>query len=354
MSTREATFGDVRAIAQSEPSAGRWFELCAMLEAWPRAHELDEAVVPYLSAHMSRWPDDLMVVPDRWVDDYLSGALGELATLPKKLFLVSRFKQAGLFRRLLDASAIGSLTQLFIGWNGLGPEHLARLSGCDALGGLTHLSLLGNRIGGLRPLVEGAWRDDLVWLDLAHSDMGPRDLKILFDEGVFARLRHLDVSHNPLQSLGSLRADASPLMSRLEVLSVGGSELGNEGAARLIGGASGGALRALDLSYNLLTDETARLLVRSGVLRGLKTLDLNSNTIGDEGIAAIVSSPDCAGLERLRVQRNAFGVDGVRAIASSPFLGSLTELRVSGSSPEVHATLAESSTLPRNVRAMFR
>jgi hypothetical protein len=353
MTHEPTTFGDVRAIAQGEPSAGLWFALCSALERWEDQRELEEVVVPYLRSYMQRWPDDDRVVPDRWIPDYLSGALGVVGELPRKLFMVSRLKEPGVFESLLDATLTRHLTRLFLGWNHLDSDRIFRLSRRETFSGLTHLSLRGNGLyeHGVDAVVSGRWAEQLEWLDLACLSLTREHLSPLKRAGALPALRHLDLSQNPLGSWVSFKGT---VIERVESLNLGGAALGDAGVSAMAGSCPDMRPRALDLSGNEIGDVGVRALIEGGLTSGLRALDLTNNRVGDAGVRMLASSPASGRIERLSLSGNAFGLDGVRALASSPNLGGLQWLEIHRLSPEATETLARSEHLPAHVTAKWR
>ena len=353
MTHEPTTFGDVRAIAQGEPSAGLWFALCSALERWEDPRELEEVVVPYLRSYMQRWPDDDRVVPDRWIPDYLSGALGVVGELPRKLFMVSRLKDPGVFDSLLDATLTSHLTRLFLGWNHLDSERIFRLSRRETFSGLTHLSLRGNGLyrHGVDAVVSGMWADRLEWLDLACLSLTREHLSPLKRAGTLPSLRHVDLSQNPLGSWVSFKGT---VVERVESLNLGGAGLGDAGASAMAGSCPDMRPRVLNLSGNEMGDMGVRALIEAGLTSELRVLDLTNNRVGDAGVRMLANAPTSAKLERLCLSGNAFGLDGVRALASSPHLGALQELEIHRLSTEATETLARSEHLPEHVTAKWR
>ncbi len=353
MTQRPTTFGDVRAIAQGEPSAALWFELCGALERWGDRRELEEVVVPYLSGYMDRWPDDDRVVPDRWIPRYLSGELGVVGELPRKLFMVSRLKDPGVYASLLDATLTTNLTRLFLGWNHLNSDRIIELSSRDTFSGLTHLSLRGNSLyrRGVDAVVSGRWAAKLEWLDLACLSLTPKDLEPLRHVAAMPSLRHLDLSQN---NLGAWVRFRGTVIERVRSLNLGGVELMDEGVRSMVEGCPAMRPRTLDLSSNGIGDAGVMALLASELMSDLRELDLNGNQVGDAGVRALVTSPKSAGLRRLKLRGNAFGLDGVRAIAQSPHLSDLVELEIHRLTSEATETLARSETLPSRITGQWR
>lgn len=65
-------FGEVRSLVMGEPSKAAFIKL-AMLVDKVSEQELEEAWLPYLLDHLSRWPDVMRILVKPWFDDAVAG-----------------------------------------------------------------------------------------------------------------------------------------------------------------------------------------------------------------------------------------------------------------------------------------
>jgi uncharacterized protein (TIGR02996 family) len=87
-------------------------------------------------------------------------------------------------------------------------------------------------------------------------------------------------------------------------------------------------LRHLDLSNNPVRDAGARLVAECPHLGGLTSLNLSSALIGNVGAQALARAKGFSGLRELYLCDNRIGATGVRALAESPLASQLRVLHV--------------------------
>lgn len=87
-------------------------------------------------------------------------------------------------------------------------------------------------------------------------------------------------------------------------------------------------LRHLDLSNNPIRDAGARLIAGCPHLSGLVSLNLSSAAIGNAGAQALAKTTALSGLRELYLCDNRIGASGVRAVAESPLAARLQILHL--------------------------
>lgn len=104
-----------------------------------------------------------------------------------------------------------------------------------------------------------------------------------------------------------------------------------------------GRLRHLDLSNNPIRDAGARLIAACPHLGGLTSLNLSSAVIGNAGVQALAGTASLARLRELYLCDNRVGATGVRALAESPLAAQLQiiHLRFNDFGPESRRLLEQ-------------
>ncbi len=244
MSEHDASFGDLRALLHQKPSSKRWQRLLAMLRDWPVRAQLEREVVPYVSAHLDRWPMQMMGLSlDRvwWCDDASSEVM------------------------------------------------LRRWTAADS---------------GILPLVA----EDAKWLRhvLRHLDYDVEHatkLKPLIHVGAFSRVRSMSWVHheNPkrflaeLQRVLAVRGGDVPL-ERFEMEACFFHE---EAVERLMSLIDVSRLHTLAINHSI--KPSAIPLLCEEVWAGVKSLELTGDLLRLEDARVLLKMPLCQGLERLRV-----------------------------------------------------
>jgi uncharacterized protein (TIGR02996 family) len=171
--------------------------------------------------------------------------------------------------RALASARFGSLADLSLFNDRIGPKGMAALAASPHLASLRRLCLLGSQIGakGARSLVGAVTLAGLRYLDLYGNGLGPDEAKILAGAPHWAGLRHL---------------------------SVGGNQIGALGARTLLRSANLAGLWTLDLSESNMTDATARDAAAKTPLRELRRLIVHNygpKKLTEEGERALAGSP---------------------------------------------------------------
>jgi len=122
--------------------------------------------------------------------------------------------------------------------------------------------------------------------ELHVRDAGP-GLAEFLQAPWLARLRHLDLSNNPIRDAGARLIAACPHLGGLASLNLSSAAIGNAGAQALAGAAT---------------------------LTGLRELYLCDNRIGATGVRALAESPLAARLQMIHVRFNDFGLESLRLL----------------------------------------
>ena len=67
-----SSFGDLRSAAQRPPGPDAWRGLCHLAQRF-ESDTFHERALPYLKAHLDRWPDALRCAPRSWIRRVASG-----------------------------------------------------------------------------------------------------------------------------------------------------------------------------------------------------------------------------------------------------------------------------------------
>lgn len=176
--------------------------------------------------------------------------------------------------KLLKDARFGSLEDLDLSWNGLGPEGATALAGWWCRWPVRSLNLQGNNIQD-----EGVL--DLLAAASTHAN--------------FSCLEELNLANNRLsfisiEALAGQRPHSLNLLARLRKLSLANNSLG-DGGAQVMRGVSMPCIEEVDLSHTGLDGEAASLvlMVMSGELSRLRRLELSGNPVG--GTYGIVFDP---------------------------------------------------------------
>lgn len=219
-------------------------------------------------------------------------------------------------------------------------EHIDALAGLPILARISHLDLSNNtgihnrfdRLfynGGLRDLNSLVLRNVRVWgEDLPRWPMIPG----------FPKLRHLDLSGNPVGDTGLGVLAEHPGFAPVRSLTLRGD--GQE-------------------PYDLIGDEGLIRLARSHIAASLEWLDLSDNDIGDAGIESLTASTGFGRLRELILSVFRMTASGALALSRWPRLDTIDRIDLSGSpiSEQAHeilgaSTLAAKFVLPRQVHSL--
>ncbi len=242
-----------------------------------------------------------------------------------------------------------SLSRLGLSFNALGARSVSAICNTSGLSGLTELclglerpsplSLRGSRrmpyhhgLGNYMPRFETADLIELfsapalqalTHLNLAFTNLGPRDIQALADVEGLPSLEVLDLSYNTLGDEGLEAFARSPYRTQLRELSLIGCQLSAAGVEALASSEHMQTLESLDLSGNAIGVRGIRALAR---MPHLHTLKLSRARISNEELEALADAFDGRGIEHLELQYNDFDADAALALArawnpSGMFLG---------------------------------
>ncbi len=269
------SFGDLRSLAQREPSRPVWATLCAMIESWPDARERDELASPYVLEQLDRrWPDDLRVLPGRWVYER-AGQAPHYLSWGRALHLGRRDLRSigdGTLR-WPDAFPWEGVTRVRVQMGASAIRLLAPLRAGALFEGLDALSFSSLRPGArelLSSLLERGSLERLLELEL----MTP---------GVRADVANLALDHPGLPSLRALS------FTRMGEHSIQQELDGDALAHRVAASARAGSLTTLGLRFVRLSDAGALALAQAR-LPALEGLNLEGNRLTQRGLDALLAS----------------------------------------------------------------
>lgn len=330
-------FGDVRSLLQQPPSHQSWAQLCAWVER-SDDEELEQAVLPYVRQHLSRWPDRMRAAPRAWLDRMLQDskkrvpAMALVSVLDLRSYAAARASwnkerdedlswilrrtELEYVRHILMhrvSPTVGELGALAANPAAAKVESI-ELGECELPANSDGRALLEVReLVGLR---EVAWTaaklDDLFIQRLAEAPLG-------------GQLERLDVSGNALTHVGVARLLSDARFARLRSLSAGKNPAqGRPLAALLSGSTAVSQLRELSLSQLDMRD-TLAVLVRGPLAERLERLELWKAGLHSGAIEALAAAP-LGALRALELSKNAVGDAGAQALAATTGLGALEEL----------------------------
>jgi hypothetical protein len=270
------SFGDLRSLAQRPPSKPVWATLCAMIESWPDPDERDALASPYVLGLLDRaWPDDLRVVPGRWLYERASSRPHylhwgrTLALSARDLRLVG----SGHATWPMHDFPWAAITRVRLQMGDLSPKALAPLGG-PVFDGLTALSFTSSAPGALELLESMGRAGALSGLELLE----------LATPGVRVEVANLVLEHADLPNLRALHLTRSaPKHATTSTLD------GNALAHRVAQSPAAPRLTSLALRFVQLGDVGARALARAP-LHALEHLDLCGNALSERGLDALLSS----------------------------------------------------------------
>jgi uncharacterized protein (TIGR02996 family) len=211
--------------------------------------------------------------------------------------------------------------------HGLTNRHLAQLSGCPPLAGVTAVTLTTDvRRSDMRTLVRTSWFAGLGELDLGRACVSDRALAVLGGSTRPLALERLGLCRSHLTSQAARELAHSRLLGGLTVLDLRHNRLGDSAIEALLGGARPGRLTHLLLAGNCVGPRGVRALARGLGRARLSHLDLGRNPLGPEGTAVLATAPLLAGLIHLDLGLCQLATEGVRALLCSPHLDRLEHL----------------------------
>jgi uncharacterized protein (TIGR02996 family) len=281
---------------------------------------------------------------------------------------------------LAESPHCGTLRDLKLGFNEIGPDGARWLTTARFLPQLQKLGLPGARIG-LQGLLELLARDafeQLRTLDLSQNDLDGEAVLELAKCPSLRFLEHLDLDDNP-QSSGGLpavgeSAFAATLLSltfsntnptvreltsfaggrfeRLKKLDVSNDGIDEDGLAPFFNAAWLAGLIELDLAGNWLTREASQILSQVP-FRRLKILNLGYNRLGDAGVVALTRSTHLATVRELSLRSISAGPEGVLALANSQRFPHLEYLMIDGNDIGYEGAVALAKTRHFNLKELW-
>lgn len=120
-------FGELRSLLQQPPSEATWLELCELIErAWlDHPDECVDAMLPYATQALERWPDALRKMPGNWQHYITTESDFAPAILPRTVRIKPLAQEP--WRVLLEWLDTAQLTSLDVSNAKLGPLQIARL-----------------------------------------------------------------------------------------------------------------------------------------------------------------------------------------------------------------------------------
>lgn len=326
------TFGEVRSIAQGEPTANQWKKLCRMLEAWEDPTSLEQVVLPYLMGALSRWPDDLRVAPEHWVTRQLGGEDIPALLVTRKLVLRSMWfgAAARVSEALTHSPGFANCVILQI-QAGTGASELVAMLDADE-SWLTRIKSLrffnvdlGDELA--QTLVASKNLARLEELRLDYTKLTGVTLEAIAKAPLAASLKSLGLQQIDLSASHALLENLEKL-PKLESLELRSAELAVSHLDELSALRPPENLRSLSLRDNRARDQGVRALARGRFGANLKGLVLSNNQIGTAGARAIAESEQSSSLEVLDLQMNRLDTDAAMELARTPFLQNLRELKL--------------------------
>lgn len=217
----------------------------------------------------------------------------------------------------------------FTRWTGIE----STLAECESLARLRHLELRDPSVGGpevvagLRALLVSPHLTELRGLAMPHLGLDPGAVVGVLSALAAHNLGLLDLSVNPIMTVGAMNLVALPVLGRLRELDLTRCGLNDRSVAYLPNARFAGQLHSLKLDSNPIEANGARALAAFDLFAGVRVLSLNELPIGPDGVAAVVGCRRLANVRELQLRRTGGSDPGARAIASA---GQLTELRILG------------------------
>lgn len=329
-----SSFGEIRSILQKPPSSTAWGALCDALKAMPE-DELHAQALPYAESLLSRWPDHLRLMPERWMD-----TIGPLPSL-EALHPAASLARSLVFDVLDDARIDEILLSELIA-----PLHIISFESCSCFGqrarsrlinlvhapyadALEHLSLWSRhlRASGVLALTDARWLEQLRSLNLGANFIGDEGLRefLSHTDQRWVRLETLLLANSDLSDAGA-RALAYANLDELRYLDLGENFIGAQGALTLVNALNFTSLEALMLPRNSIKDAGAIALSRAPSMRRLKVLDLCHNWLTDVGVIALAKSPHLGALVHLDLEGSHITDKSAHALLEAHLAGRFTAL----------------------------
>lgn len=322
-------FGELRSIAQAPYNDRSWELLVRSLNQWRDHERLVDVVLPYLSAHIARWPSqDRLAIQSWWFAD----EAGQLIALHPAFALANaitlRPDSVAHALLLLEDPALEAMRWITLDLSLAKPTQaqLFELFERESLSKVTGLYIWNASLSGpsLLALADCPWLGRLVELDLSFNDAGD-ELADAIARSSINTLRTLRLSDNNISEDGALVLAQSPKLSELSSLSMASNPLGAQGFEALLALES---LRSLDLRHIGLRSSAASQLGALNPARTLQDLNLSGNLIEEPGALALVGNPDLVSLKKLELIRAGLTPRSALALASVAHLNALTHLHL--------------------------
>lgn len=370
-------FGEIRSLLHGEGTASTWAALCALVDLCDQ-NELTDRIIPYIKAHLDRWPVELRIAPRRWSERLEHDLPIERLSLASELVLYAsrstlravnndenhaqhpqlegllargahlRPKRLGIHGRLSEQhiKALGSARELLAGLemlhiekSQLGDGVIDWLVGQAATTNLEELHLPHNRLGraGLGLLCESSGLPKLHTLRLDHNNPGPLIAEELLRAPWAGQLEHFGIGGAPLDARGGelgwesvvLLAEAR-FFHKMRSIALSGNQLGH---------ASGGPgvlfprAEELDLSFNHLSDDGLARILDGCDTEKLIKLHLSINRLTSVAVDAITRE-EGPHLKQLDLFGNAITSEGLRRLLESPTMRDLEVLNLGSTQGE--------------------
>lgn len=351
-------FGELRSIAQAPYNDRSWELIVRRLNQWQDHERLVDVVLPYLSAHIARWPSqDRLAIQSWWFADE-AGQLIELHpafALANKITL--RPDSVAHALAILDAPALEQMEWITLDLSLTKPTQaeLVELFERESLSKLTGLSIWNADFSmeSRTALTNCPWLGQLVELDLSSNNAFDLLAHAIANSSI-NKLRTLKLSYNNISEDGALILARSPKLSDLSTLSMTSNPIGNRGLGALLEleALSSLDLRSIGLNLNIEGLRSTGLQQRLSEFNRagtLHSLNLSFNTIEDQGALALAKNPNLTSLKTLELNRTGLTSQGVRDLAASESLSALTQLSLAHNSlgDEGAIALAASAAMSR-------
>lgn len=255
-----ADFGDVRSLLHQSAQVETWRALCAMLSGFDEG-QLRHQVLPYVEAHLRRWPAELCLAPNAWIMQILAGE-----TAP----------QARLARQIKTKELSAQALQQLISCPDLSEVDALHLQNCEISPEL------------IEALMRAPWSRSLKTLYLAHSYLGDPQIEALAKLEGLSRLQTLDLRYNRITDEGAKTLAQCPHLEGLELLDLRYNQIGLEGAQALVKENSLKRIKKIDLQANRLDEVEVRTLLTHPRFRKLASLELVGFELAPELAADLV------------------------------------------------------------------
>jgi Ran GTPase-activating protein (RanGAP) involved in mRNA processing and transport len=288
--TNEELFSELRSLLQKNPSEELWLKICKNIDLWD-LEKLSEIGLPYASAHLVRWPENVWrEAPTRWVRKLLAGEKIPKIAIVGRLILESKLKKlniATFFNNIL----FSKLFYLDLSKNKINDDDMDLVFSLEKQNILA-ISFSYNKIGdvGLTKLAKSPILLGVEYLDFKDNNIGSNGIKALASSDFIRRLYALDLSGNNIGNSGAKEIANSINFSNLKELVLDHNGVGFDGISALASSVYMSNLEELWI-FDDIDDRSAIALAASPHMKNLKLLRLCDDYITDIGAAALAKSP---------------------------------------------------------------